>query len=101
MKKIFALFTLILTLIMVTNMSAMAYTKAEKIAVAQVQATKAVKARLGANAKIRWRYVKGEPDCWIEGNSYVIYGTANGMNFSCDVIIDEAKDKVYVKQLSF
>lgn len=87
--------------IILTTSFALAISSDDKVVLAQVQTEKTLKAKFGNNAKIHWRYVNGKPDCWIEGNSVVVYGTVNGKNFSSDVIVDEINNKLYVKSFNF
>ena len=99
MKRFLKVLSVAIVFTMFINLSAFALSLNEKLSIARVIANKAVKARYGTDMK--FRYVNGKPDHWIEGNSVVLYGTIHGQNAACDVIIDEAKDQLYVKSISF
>ena len=99
MKRFLRALSVAIVFTMFVNTSAFALSQHEKLMIARVTANKAVKARYGTDMKIR--YVNGKPDHWIEGNSVVIYGTIHGRNAACEVIVDEAKDQLYVKSINF
>lgn len=82
------------------------------IAVAQTKCSDELKARAvdPGSIRIKWRWVNGELDHFISGNSLTLYGTLSGtnmyggrveQNFACECIVDKENDTIRVNDLNY